>query len=185
MSCYMVWPGGHGMVWYIVWLGGHAGHMVRPSGHGIWYGLAGIVWYMVWHGRHRIVYGIVWQAWHGAWYDKWYGLAGMACYMVWYGLVARSQYFIFIFFWGFFFSRKRTSVQYFHWLWKWCWALIQYVLKLTVTAYMHCCTCIGNIHIPYPMSFCPELKLLFIHLPFSMDHWQCLARAVTRSRDSN
>ena len=93
MARYMIWPGGHGMLygmtwrachglcyglagmgWYIVWPGGHAGYMVRPSGHGKWYGLVRMAWYMVRPGGHRMVCCMAWQPSH----CLWYGRTGMA-----------------------------------------------------------------------------------------------------------
>ena len=65
MARYIVWPGGHGMVFGMVW-------------RGIWYYL----------GRHGMIYGMAWWAWHGICYDLtgiWYGLMDMAWYMVWPG----------------------------------------------------------------------------------------------------
>ena len=52
-----------------------AGYMVRPSGHGIWYGLvrvawyglAGIVWY-IWYGMVGIAWSMVWPGRHGTWH---------------------------------------------------------------------------------------------------------------------
>ena len=76
MAWYMVWPGGHGMVYGMAW----------RAWQDRWYGLADMSWYMVWPGRHGIVYDMAWRAWHGIWY----GLAGKAWYMVWpgvYGIV--------------------------------------------------------------------------------------------------
>ena len=49
-----IWYGVAGIAWYMVWPGGH--HMVYGSArhgacHSIWYGLAGMAWCMVWPGR--------------------------------------------------------------------------------------------------------------------------------------
>ena len=79
MAWYMLWPGGHDMVY----------GMVCRAWHGILYGLEGIAVYMVWPGGHGMVYGITWRgmgwymAWPGGMKCTWYGLAGMALYMVW------------------------------------------------------------------------------------------------------
>ena len=60
------------MPWYMVW----------PGGHDMVYSMA----YWVWHGGDGRIYGMIWQAWHGIWY----GLAGMAffmvCLVVWHGI---------------------------------------------------------------------------------------------------
>ena len=71
------------MVYGIAWRGMGL-HMVWLSRMTcIWYGLAGIAWYMVWSIGHVLIYGVVWQAWHG----NWYGLVGNAWYiaLAWYG----------------------------------------------------------------------------------------------------
>ena len=59
------------MAWYMVWLGGHdmVYGMVCRAKHGITYCLEGMVGYMVWHGGHGMLYGIAWR--------------GMGLYMVW------------------------------------------------------------------------------------------------------
>ena len=67
----MVWPGGHGRIYYMAWL----------AWHGIGYGQS---LYMVWPGGHGMVYGMAWRTWHG----KWYGMAanGMAYGMTWWAM---------------------------------------------------------------------------------------------------
>ena len=47
MAGYMIWPGGHGMVFF--GLADMALYMVWPVGHGIVFGMAweGVAWYMV------------------------------------------------------------------------------------------------------------------------------------------
>ena len=50
MVRYMVWPGGHGMVYVIAWRG--------MAWHGIWYVLAGMAWFIVWPGGHGMVCGM-------------------------------------------------------------------------------------------------------------------------------
>ena len=113
MVWYMVWPGGHDMVYGMVCRAWHgtryglkdmAGYMVWPGGHDmvycmawqtwhcIWYALAGMARYMVCPGRvlrgiwYDMIYGMAWRAWHGICYGLvgiWYSLVDMACYMVW------------------------------------------------------------------------------------------------------
>ena len=55
VTWYMVWPGGHDMVY----------GMACRAWHGIWYGLegmagymAGMTLYMVWPGGHGMIYGM-------------------------------------------------------------------------------------------------------------------------------
>ena len=68
---YMVWPGGHGMVFGMVYRACY--DMVRSGGHGI---VNGMAWWAS-HGictglaRYGMVYVIVW------WGFAWYGLSGM------------------------------------------------------------------------------------------------------------
>ena len=54
MAGYMVWTGGHGMVYATAWRG-MGWYMVWPGGMTcIWYGRAVMVWYMVWSGGHSV-----------------------------------------------------------------------------------------------------------------------------------
>ena len=49
VTLFMVWPGGHGMVFGMAWES-MMWYMVLPGStwHEIWYGLAGMAWYMLW-----------------------------------------------------------------------------------------------------------------------------------------
>ena len=79
----MVWPCAHGMVsmlWYMVW----------PGGHRMLYGMAWrtrMVYSMAWQALFGIMTWPGW-AWHGIWYGLrashgiYYGLVGIIWYMV-------------------------------------------------------------------------------------------------------
>ena len=59
---YIIWPGGHGMVYVMAWQGMVCYVLAL---HGIWYGLVGMAWYVVWPDGHGMVYGMAWRALHG------------------------------------------------------------------------------------------------------------------------
>ena len=69
------------MAWYMLWLGGHdiVFGIALGARHGKWYDLTGKAWFMV--------YGIalrgmgLYMVWLGGMTCIWYGLAGMTWYM--------------------------------------------------------------------------------------------------------
>ena len=78
MVRYIIWPGGHGMVYVAAWRGMVCYVLAGMALHGIWYGLVGsMAWYMVWPGGHGMGKGMAWGAWHSIWYD----LEGMSWFI--------------------------------------------------------------------------------------------------------
>ena len=74
MALFMVWPGGHGMVFGMAWGVWHGIRYYLGRWHDIWYGLVGMTWYMLWPdahmvltGGHGMVYGMAWLAYGIAW----------------------------------------------------------------------------------------------------------------------